>query len=86
VTEIQRQVGLRIRWARECVEPNRAAFARVIGVDRTTLQKIEDGNQPPSIFTKLEIAHRLRDPRLHSHGVTARHRREVGGFASESTS
>jgi transcriptional regulator with XRE-family HTH domain len=60
VTEVQREVGQRIRWARECVEPNRAAFARLMGVDRTTLQKIEDGDRPPSIFNVLEIAHRLR--------------------------
>jgi DNA-binding XRE family transcriptional regulator len=60
VTEIQRQVGLHIRWARECVEPNRAAFARLMGVDRSTLHKIEDGSRPPSIFNVLEIAHRLR--------------------------
>lgn len=60
VTDIQREVGLRIRWARELVEPNRAAFARLMGVDRTTLQKIEDGDRPPSIFNVMEIAHRLR--------------------------
>lgn len=60
VTDIQREVGQRIRWARELVEPNRAAFARLMGVDRTTLQKIEDGDRPPSIFNVIEIAHRLR--------------------------
>lgn len=60
VTEIQRQVGNRIRWARELVEPNRAEFARLMGVDRSTLAKIEDGSRPPSVFNVLDISHRLR--------------------------
>lgn len=59
-TDIQKEVGARIKWARELVEPNRAEFARVMGVDRSTLQKIEDGDRPPSIFNVLELAHRLR--------------------------
>ena len=59
-TAIQKDVGNRIKWARELVEPNRAAFARLMGVDRTTLQKIEDGDRPPSIFNVLDLAHRLR--------------------------
>jgi DNA-binding XRE family transcriptional regulator len=50
----------RILWARELVEPNRAEFARTLGVDRTTVQKIEDGDRPPSIFNVLAIAHALR--------------------------
>ncbi len=57
---IQQKVGERIRWARELVVPNRAELARMMGVDRTTLQKIEDGDRPPSIFNVLDLAHRLR--------------------------
>lgn len=57
---MQTAIGERIRWARELVEPNRAAFARVLEVDRTTLQKIEDGDRAPSVFLVIEIAHRLR--------------------------
>jgi transcriptional regulator with XRE-family HTH domain len=59
-TAVQAKVGERIKWARELVQPNRAAFARDMGVDRSTLQKIEDGTRPPSIFNVLDIAHRLR--------------------------
>lgn len=59
-SSIQVEIGRRIKWARELVEPNRAAFARVMGVDRSTLQKIEDGDRPPSVFNVLELAHRLR--------------------------
>lgn len=57
---MQTMIGRRILWARELVEPNRAAFARLMGIHRTTLQKIEDGNRTPSIFNVIEIAHRLR--------------------------
>lgn len=60
IATIQKDIGRRIKWARQLVEPNRAAFARLMGVDRTTLQKIEDGDRAPSIFNVMEIAHRLR--------------------------
>lgn len=59
-SDVQAEIGKRIKWARELVEPNRAAFARAMGVDRSTLQKIEDGGRPPSIFNVLDIAHKLR--------------------------
>lgn len=59
-SDIQREVGARILWARELVEPNRAEFARTLGLDRTTVQKIEDGDRPPSIFNVLAFAHALR--------------------------
>lgn len=58
-TAIQAEVGARIKWARELVEPNRAEFARLMGVDRSTLQKIEDGERAPSVFNVMDIAHRL---------------------------
>jgi DNA-binding XRE family transcriptional regulator len=60
VAAAQVEIGHRIKWAREIVEPNRAAFARLLGVHRTTLQKIEDGERAPSVFDVLNIAHRLR--------------------------
>lgn len=59
-SEIQADIGQRIKWARELVEPNRAEFARTLGVDRSTLQKIEDGSRAPSVFNILEISHILR--------------------------
>lgn len=59
-SKVQEQIGRRIKWARELVEPNRAEFARDMGVDRSTLAKIEDGTRAPSVFNVLDIAHRLR--------------------------
>lgn len=60
VTILQVKIGHRIRVARELVEPNRAAFARDMEVDRSTLTKIEAGQRAPSIFNVIDIAHRLR--------------------------
>lgn len=60
ITDLQKGVGERIMWARELVEPNRAAFARAMTVDRSTLQKIEEGSRAPSVFNVMEISHRLR--------------------------
>lgn len=57
---VQAQIGERIRWARELIEPNRAALAREMSVDRSTLAKIEEGSRPPSVFNVLDLAHRLR--------------------------
>jgi transcriptional regulator with XRE-family HTH domain len=54
------KIGARIKWARELVEPNRAAMARIMGIDKSTLQKIEDGDRAPSIFNVLDLSHRLR--------------------------
>lgn len=47
--------GLRIRWAREIVEPSRIHFGRKLGVDHTTLRDIENGKASPG----LELTHRL---------------------------
>jgi len=60
VSEIQAAIGERILWARELVEPNRSAMARAMRVDRTTLQKIEDGSRAPSVFNVLDLAEKLR--------------------------
>ena len=57
---VQAQIGARIKWARELVEPNRAALAREMGLDKSTLAKIEDGERAPSVFNVLDLAHRLR--------------------------
>jgi transcriptional regulator with XRE-family HTH domain len=55
-----KEIGERIRWARELVYPNRAEFARILGVDRSTIRDIESGRRPPSIFSVIEISHHLR--------------------------
>lgn len=57
---IQTAVGTRTQWARELVEGNRTAFARTLGVDASTLKKIETGERAPSIFNILELSNRLR--------------------------
>ena len=59
-SRMQKDMGERIRWARQLVEPNRAAFARILEVDRTTLHKIEDGERAPSVFLVAQLSHRLR--------------------------
>jgi len=58
--DIQVEIGQRIMWARELVEPNRAEFARTLGIDRSSLCKIEDGKRAPSVFVILDLAHKLR--------------------------
>lgn len=59
-TDVQREIGDRIRWARELVIPNRAEFARLEGIDPSTIAKIEDGTRPPSVFNVIGFARRLR--------------------------
>lgn len=60
LTRIQAEIGQRMRWARELVEPNRAAFARDCGVHPTTLVKMEDGDRAPTIFVLRDYCFRLR--------------------------
>lgn len=57
---VQAGVGSRIRWVRELAIPNRSEAARLLGVDPSTLAKIEDGTRAPSIFNVIEIANRFR--------------------------
>ena len=58
--EKQRLRGLRIRWAREIVEPNRLQFARKLGVDVTTIRDIETGKTNPGIELAWRIFHSIR--------------------------
>ena len=59
-SSIQRDVGERIQWVRELIQPNAAEAARTLGVDRSTLHKIESGERAPSIFNIIAIANRYR--------------------------
>lgn len=59
-TDVQREIGRRITWARELVEPNRTEFARLEGIDPSTVTKIESGERPPSVFNVIGFARRLR--------------------------
>lgn len=52
--------GLRVRWARELVEPNRAQFARKLQVDTSTIRNIENGSRNPSLELLERICHALR--------------------------
>jgi transcriptional regulator with XRE-family HTH domain len=60
VRDLQIQIGERIRWVRELVAPNAAAFAREMELHHSTLQYIENGSRAPSIFHVMQIADKLR--------------------------
>ncbi|QDH16797.1 helix-turn-helix domain-containing protein [Swingsia samuiensis] len=57
---LQRAIGTRIAWARELVIPNQSECARLLGVDASTLNKIERGDRAPSIFLITALSNRLR--------------------------
>lgn len=57
---VQRAVGQRITWARELVFPNQSECARLLGVDASTLNKIEKGDRAPSVFLIMSLSNRLR--------------------------
>ncbi|GBR12429.1 MULTISPECIES: helix-turn-helix domain-containing protein [Asaia] len=57
---VQRAIGRRITWARELVFPNQSECARLLGVDASTLNKIEKGDRAPSVFLILSLSNRLR--------------------------
>lgn len=59
VTATQRQIGETVRWVREAYGMEGAEAARVLGIDPSTLNKIERGTRAPSIFFLLEFARRL---------------------------
>lgn len=52
--------GMRIRWARELVEPTRTEAARKLGIDVSTLRYIEDGKTNPGVYLTLKLCHSLR--------------------------
>jgi transcriptional regulator with XRE-family HTH domain len=64
--EPQRQmllnVGKRMAMVREIREPNRAAFAERIGVDTSTLTKVETGDRYPTLTLVRDYALRLNVP------------------------
>lgn len=57
---VQRAIGRRIAWARELVMPNQSECARLLGVDASTLNKIEKGDRAPSVFLIVALSNRLR--------------------------
>ena len=60
LTALQRAIGTRISWARELVMPNQSECARLLGVDASTLNKIERGDRAPSVFLIAALSNRLR--------------------------
>lgn len=59
-SKLQTDIGRRMKWARELVEPNRTEVARIMDLDPSTLAKNEDGDRAPSIFTIIQYANRFR--------------------------
>jgi transcriptional regulator with XRE-family HTH domain len=54
------EIGARIQWVRELIEPNRSAFARTMGIDRAILRDMESGRRPPSIYAVVILSHQLK--------------------------
>jgi transcriptional regulator with XRE-family HTH domain len=52
--------GMRIKWAREIVQPNRYEFARTLGIDPSTIRNIENGKANPGPQLLHWICHSLR--------------------------
>lgn len=59
-TALQVDVGRRLRWAREIVYPTRSDFARAVGLDPSSIHKLEDGDRMPSAFNIHAFALKLR--------------------------
>ena len=55
-----RMLGIRLKWARVLVEPNRSDFAKSLGVDVSTIRNIENGTRGPSVQLLMAICHSLR--------------------------
>ncbi|HET6610149.1 MAG TPA: helix-turn-helix transcriptional regulator [Rhodopila sp.] len=59
-SDIQAEIGARIRQVREIYEIDQAELARALEIDASTLNKIEKGTRSPSIFNIISLANRLR--------------------------
>ena len=59
-TAIRVKIGERIGWVRELVMPNRTEAAETLGMDPSTLAKIESGDRTPSVYQIIEFANRFR--------------------------
>jgi transcriptional regulator with XRE-family HTH domain len=59
-TEIQAEIGARVRQVRELYGLGQAELAAALEVDPSTLNKIEKGSRPPSVFNIISLANRLR--------------------------
>jgi transcriptional regulator with XRE-family HTH domain len=59
LTDIQVDIGRRMRWARELVVPTASDFAKLCGHDPSTLSKVEAGDRATSVFLLREYSNRL---------------------------
>lgn len=53
-------IGKRLRWARELIYDTQAEFARALDVDKSTINKIENGDRSLSIETLIYAANKLQ--------------------------
>ena len=60
LSEVQKQVGSRIRRVRELYDIAQADLAKALLMDGSTLNKIEKGSRPPNVFNVISLANRLR--------------------------
>jgi len=56
---IQETIARRIGSARELLVPNQSECARLLGVDASTLNKIEKGDRAPNVFIIIELSNIL---------------------------
>ena len=58
--EEAKQIGVRVRWARELLDKTPTQLAAHMGVDASTLRHIETGIRLPSIHMLMSLCHVLR--------------------------
>jgi len=56
---VQEIIGKRIGHMRELIVPNQSECARLLGVDASTLNKIEKGDRAPNVFIIIELSNIL---------------------------
>jgi transcriptional regulator with XRE-family HTH domain len=59
-SQMQVEIGRRLKQVRQFTGDSKAATARMLSVDPSTVAKIEDGTRAASIFFVIEIANRYR--------------------------
>lgn len=59
-SKIQKQIGQHIQWVREASGHTQSDLARLLDIDASTVNKIENGSRAASIFFLIEVALRYR--------------------------
>ena len=52
-------IGNRMRWARELIYPSQTVFANMLGIGRSTLNKIENGERAITLATLILAGNQL---------------------------